>query len=245
MSSVSERMRLILAVAVGLTSAAADGVCQDTGSSCFFNKEQCCTLSGPVINAVKACAAFCCASYANDQGVIPDCPNFNDPNKVDCECAVDTETDGPTAEPTPGPTPVPPICHDTRSSCNIVSMPQVCRPVRGPIITAGSCAGSSCAFLANEAGFGPECPNFYNPDDPNVPQLNVPNAAPLNGCVCAAEETDGPTAETTPGPTPALTPCQPCTTKTDCDESEICDGPSARRGLRFGIQQEGCCRGAR
>ena len=35
-------VRLIFAVVVGLTSAAADGVCQDTGGSCFFNKEQCC-----------------------------------------------------------------------------------------------------------------------------------------------------------------------------------------------------------
>ena len=93
--------RWILAVVVGLTSVAADGVCQDAGSSCagLNNKGACCNL--PVLNAVKACAATCCALFANDQGIIPDCPNFNDPNKVDCECAVDTETDGPRAEATP------------------------------------------------------------------------------------------------------------------------------------------------
>jgi hypothetical protein len=43
--------------------------------------------------------------------------------------------------------------------------------------------------------------------------------------------------------TEAPTPCRPCMTQADCDGSEICVVPTARRGLRFGsIQQEGCCR---
>ena len=196
-------VRLIIAVVVGFTSVAADGVCQDAGGpgSCLplNNKGACCNLP---LSIVGPCAASCCALFANAQGVIPDCPNFNDPNKVDCECAVD-ETDVPTAEPTPAPAP---ICQDERDSCSIVTKNQVCRPVRGPIIQALRCAASSCTFLAREAGFGPECPNFYNPADPNVPQLYI-QTGPAAGtnCLCAAEETDGPTAE----PTPAPTPCRP------------------------------------
>ena len=237
-------MRLILAVVVGFTSVAADGVCQDAGGSCagLNNKGACCNL--PVINAVKACAANCCALFANDQGIIPDCPNFNDPNKVDCECAAAEKTDGPTAEPTPGPTAAPaPICQDTRGSCTVPNKNACCN--RNSRFIQSGCAGACCTFLANEDGFGSGCPNF---NDPNVPGLVDTHPNHMAGCMCAAEETDGPTAEPTPGPTPrtpALTPCRPCTTETDCDESEICDGPSARRGLRFGIQQEGCCRGAR
>ena len=126
----------------------------------------------------------------------------------------------------------PGVCQNTGTVSCSVNKAQCCNVVPPPFVLG--CAATCCEVLANEAGPG-ECPDkskFFNAVD----------------CECAAEETDGPTAEPTPGPTPltpALTPCRSCTTKTDCDESEICDGPSARRGLRFGIQQEGCCRGAR
>ena len=36
-----------------------------------------------------------------------------------------------------------------------------------------------------------------------------------------------------------------CTTQADCGGVEICDVSSARRGLRFGNTQYGCCRRAR
>ena len=237
-------MRLILAVVgVGLTSAAADpGVCQNTGTvSCSVNKAQCCNVVPPPF--VLGCAATCCEVLANEAGPgeCPDKSKFF--NAVDCECAAE-ETDGPTAEPTPGPTAAPaPICQDSRGSCTVPNKNACCN--RSSRFIQSGCAGACCTFLANEDGFGSGCPNF---NDPNVPGLVDTHPNHMAGCMCAAEETDGPTAEPTPGPTPltpALTPCRPCTTKTDCDESEICDGPSARRGLRFGIQQEGCCRGAR
>ena len=235
-------VRLILAVVVGFTSVAALPVCENSasGSGCPINKGQCCNVIPRPF--ALGCAAKCCEVLVNEAAP-GECPNFfNAISEVGCECAVD-ETDVPTAEPTPSP--APPICRDTLDSCNIGFINQVCRPVRGPIIQALRCAASSCTFLAREAAFGPECPNFYNPADPNVPQLYIQTGpAAGSNCLCAAEETDAPTAE----PTPAPTPCRPCKTAEDCDEFEICNVPSApppRRGLRFGHIPEGCCRGAR
>ena len=98
-------MRLILAVVVGLTSVAADGVCEDTGlCNINLNKQQCCSLNLPI---VKTCAANCCERLGpegtEDPGFLAGCPNFV--NVAGCECAAAEATDGPTAEPTPAPTP--------------------------------------------------------------------------------------------------------------------------------------------
>merc|ERR1719174_758950 len=79
-------------------------------------------------------------------------------------------------------------------------------------------------------------PTAWPTAEPTAEPTRKPTPAPI------AEETEGPTSEPTSGPTPAHTPCRPCMTQSDCDGSEICEFPSARRGLRFGsIQQEGCC----
>ena len=101
-------MRWILAVVVGLTSVAADGVCEDTGScNINLNKQQCCSLNLPI---VKTCAANCCERLGpegtEDPGYLAGCPNFF--NVAGCECAAAEKTDGPTAEPTPAPTPCRP-----------------------------------------------------------------------------------------------------------------------------------------
>ena len=98
-----------------------------------------------------------------------------------------------------------PVCQGDSLGCN--SFTTCC--------TLPVCAGVSGAYCCEQ--FGQDalaaCPNGI-----------------VDDCECAAEKTDGPTAE----PTPAPTPCRPCTTKEDCDEFEICNVPSARRGLRFG-----------
>ena len=109
-----------------------------------------------------------------------------------------------------------------------------------PVVVAGYSIGVKSQNVAEASAIA----NILNDSRQLTTQMHELNSEAniQRADAVVVADTLAPTPGPTPGPTPAHTPCRPCMAQSDCDGSEICEFPSARRGLRFGsIQQEGCC----